>query len=77
MVNIDNITDAEWRKPSNIAQHKVMRDKINEIITLVNEGGGGGGGRVPPELVTDVATLKTDMVTVQAEINAIIEGGGG
>ena len=68
MVNIDNITDAEWRKPSNIAQHKVMRDKINEIIAVVNEGGGGGGGggSVPPELVADVATLKTDMVTVQA-----------
>ena len=57
MVNIDNITDAEWRKPSNIAQHKVMRDKINEVITVVNEGGGGGGGggSVPPELITDVA----------------------
>ena len=74
MVNIDNITDAEWRKPSNIAQHKVMRDKINEVITAVNEGGGGGGGTVPPELVTDVATLKTDMVTVQAELNAINDG---
>ena len=69
MVNIDNITDAEWRKPSNIAQHKVMRDKINEVIAVVNEG--GGGGSVPPELVADVATLKTDMVTVQVELNAI------
>ena len=66
MVNIDNITDAEWRKPSNIAQHKVMRDKINEVITVVNEG--GGGGSVPAELITDVATLKTDMVTVQNEV---------
>ena len=74
MVNIDNITDAEWRKPSNIAQHKVMRDKINEVITVVNEGGGGGGGTVPSELVADVATLKTDMVTVQAELNAINDG---
>ena len=68
MVNIDNITDAEWRKPSNIAQHKVMRDKINEVIAVVNEGGG-----VPPELVTDVASLKTDMVTVQAELNAMAD----
>ena len=69
MVNIDNITDAEWRKPSNIAQHKVMRDKINEVITVVNEG--GGGGTVPPELVQDVATLKTEMSVVQTEMSVV------
>ena len=62
MVNIDNIADAEWRKPSNITQHKVMRDKINEVIGVVNEGSGG------------VATLKTDMATVQVELNAINDG---
>ena len=59
MVNIDNITDAEWRKPSNIAQHKVMRDKINEIITVINEGGGGGSGvghRMSPWVAAKIGT---------------------
>ena len=70
MVNIDNITDAEWRKPSNIAQHKVMRDKINEIITVVNEGGGGGGGGGGGDGDGDSLStlLDTTIPAIQAEL---------